>query len=71
MKRLNEDFLDNVEQQDLTFSEETVKKNIQDFEWRIPIVCRDTLDAKVRRLADLTSGLKDYAIEVGSDFVEF
>lgn len=71
MKRLHEDFLDNVEQQDLSEPKEVIKKNIQDFEWRIPIVCRDTLDAKVQRLADVTTGLTDYAIEIGSDFVEF
>lgn len=71
MKRLHEDFLDNVEQQELTAPKEVIKKNIQDYEWRIPIVCRDTLDAKVQRLADVTTGLTDYAIEIGSDFVEF
>ena len=71
MKRLHEDFLDDVEQQELTAPKEVIKKNIQDYEWRIPIVCRDTLDVKVQRLADVTTGLKDYAIEMGSDFVEF
>ena len=70
MRHLHEDFLDDVDQQELTVSDDSVEKNPQDFEWMIPVVYRDSLSNVLQRLFDATPGIKDYKISVGGDKVE-
>lgn len=70
MGHLHEDFLDNVEQQELTVSDDAIEKNPQDFEWMLPVIYRDSLSNVLQRLFDATPGIKDYKISIGGDKVE-